>query len=794
MRKITSVLILLLLTVSSGVFAQCSTTNATSCVCDSSGSTNCDLLPDMIVGRPPLLTNGSNGIIEYAQTGNGSNNGLLRISVSTPNIGHGPLEVRTTSTYVCGTDTFFGTSPGTCPNSGLPPKQLIMQRVYHKNGNVMTYTDRPAGSMTYHPSHGHMHVDDWGLYTLRTMDSLQSDPLQWPIVGTGAKLAFCLMDYGTCSTYAGHCVDSTGNILLNGNFPNFGLGGGSFNCSPVVQGISSGFTDIYYQYLDGMYITIPNGTCNGQYYIVVNLDPYNYFLEEDETNNVLVVPYTLTQQIPPPTAVINASGPGFICSGDSIILSGNSGFGYSYSWSTGATTQSITTQTAGIYTLTVTTNCGAAVSSPFTVSVSAQAAISPIPSMCDSSTSVLLTGGIPAGGTWSGQYITGNYFNPSAAGIGQHTVTYNYTDANSCSTSAQAIVSVNDCSCAPPAVPVKVKGVLKPCPGTAINYSTLDVNGATNYTWTVPQHVSIVAGQGAKTVKLAFDSLFVSGDVCVVAGNNCGTSAPRCKTVSANIPKKPGALSGTIYGNCSTPVSLSINPVSGATSYNWDFPVGATAITGQGTTSVGFMMPSGAASSQVCVTSYNGCANSAPRCIMVYSGPKKPPTILGPAVVCANQQNVTYAVVPVNGATTYLWGVPSGSTIVSGQGTNSIVVNFGPNAGYVACSARNVCGNNGTRGLAVTMNCRLEDNAAELLDARLQPNPASDYTELFIEKGSNTAEVTITNLIGKDLFSETYNISDNASIKLDLAGFSKGFYLVTIHSAGKAKTLRLVVE
>jgi len=69
MRKITTVLILVLLTISSGVFAQCSTTNATSCVCDSSGSTNCDLLPDMIVGRPPLLTNGSNGIIEYAQTG-----------------------------------------------------------------------------------------------------------------------------------------------------------------------------------------------------------------------------------------------------------------------------------------------------------------------------------------------------------------------------------------------------------------------------------------------------------------------------------------------------------------------------------------------------------------------------------------------------------------------------------------------------------------------------------------------------------------------------------------------------
>ena len=41
------------------------------------------------------------------------------------------------------------------------------------------------------------------------------------------------------------------------DFPNYGLGGGSYGCSPVSQGISSGYSDIYGEYLDGMWLDIP---------------------------------------------------------------------------------------------------------------------------------------------------------------------------------------------------------------------------------------------------------------------------------------------------------------------------------------------------------------------------------------------------------------------------------------------------------------------------------------------------------------------------------------------------------
>ena len=234
----------LLIGVALNVNSQCTTTNATTCVCATSGVTNCDLLPDMIVGRPPLLINGGSGVVEYSQTGNGVENGRLRISVSTPNIGVGPLEVRGTTTYVCGTDTITGTAPATCTNTGLPPKQLLVQRVYHKDGNVMSFYDRAAGTMTFHPTHGHQHVDDWGLYTLRTQTN-DPNPLNWPIVGTGAKLSFCLLDLSNCTSSNGHCVDSNNTVLTSANMPNYGLGGGQYGCSQTLQGISAGYVDIY---------------------------------------------------------------------------------------------------------------------------------------------------------------------------------------------------------------------------------------------------------------------------------------------------------------------------------------------------------------------------------------------------------------------------------------------------------------------------------------------------------------------------------------------------------------------
>lgn len=345
----------------------CTTTDATGCVCATSGQTDCDLLPDITISGW-AVENYLSGPTEYSQSGNGANNGRLRITGSTPNIGFGSFTVGSVAMWTCGIDTFtdFNSALAVCQY----PKQLIKQKIYHKNGNNMSYTERWAGSMTYHPNHGHMHVDDWGVFTLRVEDPNESDPRNWPIVGQGAKLGFCLMDYGTCTYYNGHCRDDQGNVMLNGDFPNYGLGGGQYNCSPVEQGISSGYTDIYSENLDGMWVYIPPGTCNGDYYIVIEIDPYDYFLESNELNNWIAVPYTLTQQVPAGSglATVAASGTTTLCPGEMVTLTANAGS--SYAWSNGATTQSIDVTQGGAYSVTVVSPCGTGVSTPVNVTVS----------------------------------------------------------------------------------------------------------------------------------------------------------------------------------------------------------------------------------------------------------------------------------------------------------------------------------------------------------------------------------------------------------------------------------------
>ena len=352
--------------------SQCTITNATSCSCEN-GGTVCDLLPDITISWY-ALENYQSGPTEYSQTGNGANNGKLRLTGSTPNIGFGPLTVRSedvngNKTIVCGTDTFI--APGgvnfTCPN-GKIPKQILRQVIYQKNGNTMTSREHLTPPMTY--SNSSMYVDDWGMYSLRIPLVNDPNPRNWPIVGSGKKRAFCLMDYGSCSTYAEHCRDTNtiymgGTSLLDSNFPNWGLGD-NYNCSPVEQGISSGYTDIYSENLDGMWINIPPNTCNGNYWIFYEVDPHNYFEESNENNNFTMIPFTLTLQNPSgnPLATIQSTQVPIICGNDSIVLSANAG--YAYLWSIGATTQNIKVP-AGIYTVTVWTYCGTAISSPYTI-------------------------------------------------------------------------------------------------------------------------------------------------------------------------------------------------------------------------------------------------------------------------------------------------------------------------------------------------------------------------------------------------------------------------------------------
>ncbi|WP_299577863.1 MBG domain-containing protein, partial [uncultured Sunxiuqinia sp.] len=78
--------------------------------------------------------------------------------------------------------------------------------------------------------------------------------------------------------------------------------------------------------------------------------------------------------------------------------------------------------------------------------------------------------------------------------------------------------------------------------------------------------------------------------------------------------------------------------------------------------------------------------------------------ISGETNVCANATGIAYSVAPIDGALTYTWAVPSGATITEGQGTPSILVDFGETNGNIKVTPTNGCGTGSPSSRYVTID------------------------------------------------------------------------------------------
>lgn len=261
----------------------CSVTNPGGCWCLNSTQMDCDLLPDMTA---------SSMIIQQLHQEYGGLLPHITLANATPNIGRGPMEIHGSGSCFCDTVPVSCTTI-LCPDSTFP-KEIVNQTIYHKSSTSSTLTTwtHVGGMMAYHPSHSHVHVDDWASYTLRHAMP-NPDARTWPIHGTGTKQSFCLVNVNTCSGAYGYCIENNDTLTM-ADIPNspFGLVTG---CARD-QGIYVGHLDVYDQGHNGLGIILPFNTCNGDYYIVSITDPDNHFLESNDDNNWVAVPITLTLQ------------------------------------------------------------------------------------------------------------------------------------------------------------------------------------------------------------------------------------------------------------------------------------------------------------------------------------------------------------------------------------------------------------------------------------------------------------------------------------------------------------------
>lgn len=115
---------------------------------------------------------------------------------------------------------------------------------------------------------------------------------------------------------------------------------------------------------------------------------------------------------------------------------------------TGVTGSQFDPATAGTGTHTITydftdgNGCSNSATTDITVNPLPTVSIASVSDLCENDAIVSLAGS-PSGGTFSGPGVTGTSFDPSMAGAGSHTITYDYTDGNGCSNSTTTIINVN---------------------------------------------------------------------------------------------------------------------------------------------------------------------------------------------------------------------------------------------------------------------------------------------------------------------------------------------------------------
>ncbi len=196
-----------------------------------------DLLPDIII-NPDYLA-------DWYVTGSGTTR-QIRMSNGTANSGAGKL-------YLYGGQVINST------------QREVIQRIYRTDG---TFWERLSGTFIHHPTHGHIHFEEWCEYSLR--EYLPGGGVG-AVVAQGAKTSFCILDLG----------------VYNSSLPGFPAGGQFNSCGGSIQGLSVGWEDIYSAGLDGQHITIPTTSVpDGTYWLESYVDPNNQVLESNEGNNI----------------------------------------------------------------------------------------------------------------------------------------------------------------------------------------------------------------------------------------------------------------------------------------------------------------------------------------------------------------------------------------------------------------------------------------------------------------------------------------------------------------------------
>jgi len=587
----------------------------------------------------------------------------------------------------------------------------------------------------------------------------------------GSTLAVTnLLKLGGASTLNFGVGTNLTEIAVSGNLTL----GGTFNITDF-----GGFTTTNYTLLTYGGALTDNG-------VTIGSTPNTNFTYTVDTNTIGVVKLDVTSS----SCSVGAAGS---ISGLSSVASGASGVAYSISSVSGATTYTWTVPTGatiasgqGMTSITVNYGCSA-VSGNVTVTPSNGSCSGTSGSLAVTVTGVGATGSISglssvASGTNGVAYsissvsgaTTYTWTVPTgatiASGQGTTSVTVNY----SCSAVSGSVTvtpsNANGCNGSSGNLSVTVTGVgaagsisgsTSVASGTnGVVYSISSVGGATTYAWTVPTGATIASGQFTTSITVNYGCSAVSGNVTVTPSNGSCSGTFSSLSVTVTGVGTAGSISGlsTVCAG-QTGVIYSVSSVSGATTYTWTVPTGASIASGQGTISITVNYSGSAVSGIMMVTPSNGSCNGGSGILPVTVNPTPSCTVVpSSAAICADGSQ-TFTVNPSGGSPgyTYLWsdGTTGASITTNAAGTYSVTVTD-------------------SKGCTTSCSATLTVNPPPVAPTAANDGPIVEGNTLNLT-ASTIADVTY-NWTGPNSFAST---NQNPSIS-NATSAASGSYLVTV--------------
>jgi hypothetical protein len=458
-----------------------------------------------------------------------------------------------------------------------------------------------------------------------------------------------------------------------------------------------------------------------------------------------------------PLPIANAGIDRSVCIGSNISL--NATGGVSYVWSNGDTTQSISVSPSvqTTYVVTVTNASGCVASDDLVVSVDSLPSVS-VPnqtSVCEDANAVALSGGQPAGGFYSGNFVVGfSQFNVPQSGTGTFTITYNYTDGNGCTGTDNAEIIVNQLpsvtfasvpSLCADGVPVALvqgspSGGLYAGPGVANNELTPSAAGTVNVTYTYTD------------------------------GNGCSSTVPQSVTVNSLPVVSVSNFADVCEGE--DPIELTGGTPSGGI-------YSGSGVAGN------FFNPSAAGTVSITYSyleTSTGCSNADTASIVV-----NPTPVVAIADVVEGDPDVSSVTIDAgNPGSTYLWS--------TGETTQSISVSPS-NTDVYTVTVTNASGCVGEGSVTVTLSVGIEGILRDV-SLNYYPNPSEGMFNMELSGlGGEEIEVSIMSIQGQVIRKERFvDISDRFINQFDLRGEASGIYLVRVLVGDEQINTRITVR